>query len=150
MRDSDSPRPDSVKVQRIDIRYFLSRGGKARPTIDAGMSTSSIDEDLSTAASSNSDDQNMSTADGLWVPQTVPEILFSHSELARSRWLSFLFGLLATIVLGGLAAVVFLSVANVDTQPLLSFLALVCTPTFGAAGYALGHYFGHKEKTSAM
>lgn len=153
MRDSDSPRPDSVKVLRFDIRYVLSRG-KGRPTGIAQQlrPNPKADRDSSATATTSSDESIQSTVNenGLWRPETVPVSLFDKNEMARSRSLYFLFGLLATIVVGGLAAVVILSLADVDTQPLLAFLALVCTPTFGAAGYALGHYFGHKEKVSGM
>lgn len=90
-----------------------------------------------------------SVRDGLWTPESVPQpSLIGPEDVARLRLVWLTYGILATTIVGGVGAIVFLAIEAVDAAPLLQYLISVTTLEFAAAMVVLRHHFGRRKDRS--
>lgn len=133
----------------------MKRSGKSRPgTVKSPKHCSDLGRGEMVGKSKKGEDNNSKKFDckscsqpgGLWLPKREAVQLFGPDEMMRARLIWLTFGLIGTVLVGGLTALTTVTLLGGSSGVILEFLKMVIGPTFALATFAAGFYFGRRPE----
>lgn len=110
------------------------------------LQSTNTEEKQSTQVEENHHEIQSDSDESSWKIRTQRVALYGPEDLVRTRLTWLMLGLVVSVVLGGLAAIVFLSVVEKPTEATLQYLTNISTLVFSLMTYAVGYHYG---KTSS-
>lgn len=135
MKRSGKSRPGTVKSRSCMYCSDLVRGGKVDRSKKRGNKNGS-----------KFDSKSYSEPGGLWLPEREPVQFFGQDEMMRARLIWLTFGLIGTVLVGGLTALTTVTLLGGSSGVILEFLKTVIGPMFALATFASGFYFGRRRE----